>query len=195
MTSAALLTGRSGQALAVGAALLAVALIWFGVVDPARAWLEDQGLKLEQRQALLHRMQEIATTLPNLRAAAAGKSAESVGTGGILLPGGNDAVAAAGLQETVQKMASTAGANLTAVETLPVSQSGKWHKVSLRISLNAPWPVLMDLLQSIERSPMRILVDDVHLHSATVVSRPTVLPIQASMVVYGFRPGETGTGT
>ena len=53
----------------------------------------------------------------------------------------------------------------------------------------------MDLLRSIEQSPTRILVDDVHFHSATVVSRPVVLPVQVSMVVYGFRASETGTGT
>ena len=30
---------------------------------------------------------------------------------------------------------------------------------------------------------------------ATVVTRPTVLPVQASMVLYGFRPAEPGAGT
>ncbi len=112
-----------------------------------------------------------------------------------MLPGATDAVAAADLQERIQKMASSAGASLTAVETLPATPSGKWHKVTLRISLNAPWPVLMDLLRSIEQSPTRILIDDVHFHSVTVVSHPTVMPIQASMVLYGFRPADAGTGT
>jgi hypothetical protein len=52
----------------------------------------------------------------------------------------------------------------------------------------------MDLLRSIEQSPTRILVDDVHFHSSTMVSRPTVLPVQASMVLYGFRAGDAGAG-
>ncbi len=195
MTGAVWLTGRRGQAMAIGVSVFALALIWFGFVDPVRTWFDSQALRLEQRQALLHRMQEIATTLPSLRASVAGKSAQREATGAIMLRGASDSVAAADLQEQVQKMASSAGANLTAVETLPVSQTGKWHKVSLRISLNAPWPVLMDLLRSIELSSMRILIDDVHFHSATLVSRPTVLPIQASMVIYGFRPSGPGTGT
>jgi hypothetical protein len=55
--------------------------------------------------------------------------------------------------------------------------------------------VLMDLLRSIDQSPTRILVDDVHFHSAAIVTRPVILPVQASMVVYGFRASETGTGT
>ena len=64
----------------------------------------------------------------------------------------------------------------------------------MRISLNAPWPVLMDLLRWVEQSPTRILIDDVHFHSVTVVSHPTAMPIQASMVLYGFRPAEAGAG-
>jgi hypothetical protein len=195
MIPATSLSGRPGQALAVGIGLLALAVIWFGIIDPARSWFVDRTELLDRRQALLHRMQQLATTLPALRAAAAGAPERGENNQAMTLPGTSDAVAAADLQERIQKMAATAGTSLTAVETLPVTTTGKWHKVSLRISTNAPWPVLVDLLRSIEQSPTRILVDDVHFHSATVVARPVVLPVQASMVVYGFRASETGTGT
>jgi hypothetical protein len=192
VTSDAWLTGRRGQALAVGVGVLALALAWFGVVDPVRSWFGDRALLLEQRQALLQRMHQVAGTLPALRAASEAKPGQSDTAAAIMLPGTSDAVAAADLQERIQKMAAAAGANLTAIETLPPTPTGAWHKVSLRISLNAPWPVLMQLMQSIEQSPTRILIDDVHFHSATIVSRPTVLPVQASMVLYGFRPADGG---
>lgn len=195
MNTAAWLTGRQGQGLAVGIGVLALVLVWFGVVDPVWSWFDDRTLLLEQRQALLERMHGIAATLPRMRAEAAAKPAQGNETGTILLPGATDAVAAADLQERIQKMASTAGANLTAVETLPATVSGQWHKVALRISLNAPWPVLMDLLRAIDESTTRILVDDVHFHSVTLIARPAVLPIQASMVVYGFRSAGPGAGS
>lgn len=188
------LTGRRGQTLAAGIAVLALALVWFGVIDPMRAWFDDRSLLLEQRQALLHRMRDMAATLPALRNASAAKAGRGSTPAAVMLPGASDAVAAADLQERIQQMAAKAGASLTAVETLPATTQGNWHKVSLRISLNAPWPVLMDLLQSIEMSPTRILVDDVHFHSATVVAHPTVMPVQASMVLYGFRPAQAGAG-
>jgi general secretion pathway protein M len=195
MTPDAWLTGRRGQVLAVGIGVLALALVWFAVIDPVRSWFDDRDFLLEQRQALLQRMRDVTATLPTLRAALAGKPDRGDAAATVMLPGANDAVAAAALQERVQKMAATAGASLTAVETLPPLSANKWHRVSLRISLNAPWPVLMDLLHAIEQSPTRILVDDVHFHSPTLVTHPVVMPVQASMVLYGFRPAEPGAGT
>ena len=147
---------------------------------------------LEQRTALQHRMREVAATLPALRAA---KPERGDTPTTIMLPGNTDAVAAADLQERIQKMAAAAGTSLTAVETLSAVPMGNWHKVPLRVSVNAPWTVLMDLLRSIEDSRTRILIDDVHFHNVTVVSRAVALPIQASMVLYGFRPAEAGAGS
>ena len=138
-------------------------------------------------------MREVAATLPALRSASANTASRGENTQTAMLPGTTDAVAAADLQERIQRMAATAGASLTAVETLPATTQGTWHKVTLRISLNAPWPVLMDLLRSVEMSPTRILVDDVHFHSATVVAHPTVMPVQASMLIYGFRSAQAGS--
>jgi type II secretory pathway component PulM len=195
MSTEAWLTGRRGQALAAAIGCLALILIWVGLINPLWSWFDNRSMLLEQHQALLYRLREISATLPALRAAAARNPNQALPTETLMLPGTNDAVAAADLQERIQKMATAAGVNLTAVETLPASPAGSWHKVSLRISMNAPWPVLMDLVRSIEQSPVRILIDDVHFHSATVINRPTVLPIQASMVVYAFRSAESSAGT
>ncbi len=189
------LIGRRGQALAVAIGLLALAMVWLAVVEPLRSWHSDLQDQVWQRRALLDRMQTLAASLPALRAAA-DKPGENSSVGTLLLPGATDSVAAADLQERVQKMVSAAGATLTAAETLPAEPaSGRWHKVALRISLIASWSVLTDLMRSIEQSPTRIFIDDVHFHSPIVAARPTVLPIQASMVLYGFRPAEPGAGT
>ncbi len=189
------LVGPRGRALAASIAGLVVAVAWFGVVDPVWAWFDDRTMLLEQRQILLHRMRNAAATLPALRAASADHSGQGEADGVTMLPGASDAIAAADLQERLQKMAASAGVSLTAVETLPATPVGNWHKVSLRISLNASWPVLMDLVRSVEQSPTHILIDDVHFHSSVVVNHAAVLPIQASLVLYGFRPVEAGSGT
>jgi general secretion pathway protein M len=194
MSADAWLSGRRGQALAVLVGLTGVAVIWFGIVDPAWSWFSDRGELLEQRQELLAHMRDLAAGLPALRAAAEDKHGGGTEAATIMLPGDSDAVAAADLQERVQKMASDAGATLTAVETLsPTPTAGDWHKVALRISVNASWPVLVQMMHSMEDGSRRILIDDVHFHSPVVVAHPVVLPIQASMVLYGFRPAGRGS--
>ena len=189
------LTGRRGQGLAVGLTLLVLAVVWLGAVAPLQAWYADRAETQMQRQALLQRMQALAASLPRLRAAVS-KATNGAASGSVLLEGNSDAVAAADLQEMVQRMAGAAGASLAAVETLPAERSGAWHKVALRINLNAPWPVLMALLRSVEQSPTRMFVDDLHFHSpSTAGPTPADVPIQASFVLYGFRHAKTGGGT
>jgi general secretion pathway protein M len=193
MTADSWLTGRKGQSLAVAVAALALLLIWLGAIDPALSWFNDRSALLQQRRELLAHMRDLAATLPALRAASADKRDLGSAAASIMLPGDSDAVAAADLQERVQTMAADAGASLTAVETLsPSPEAGRWHKVALRINLNASWPVLMELIRTVEQSPTRILIDDVRFRSPVVVMRPAALPIQASMVLYGFRPADTG---
>ncbi len=186
-------TGRPGQTLAAGCGVLALLLIWLAIISPVWSWYADRREALEQRRALLVRMQRLAASLPAVREASAHRE-DGAEDAGAMLPGTTDALAAAALQEAVQKMATAAGANLTAVETLPAAAEARWHKVSLRISLNAPWPVLVELMHAVERGPSRIFVGDVRFHSPVVVTRPAGLPIQASMVLYGFRPADAGSG-
>jgi general secretion pathway protein M len=84
-------------------------------------------------------MQQVAETLPDLQATA-GKHGTGRVDESLMLPGNTDALAAATLQGRIQAMAATNGASLTAVETLPATVAAPWHKVGLRISLNAPCP-------------------------------------------------------
>jgi general secretion pathway protein M len=198
MTADTVLSVRRGQALAVAIGVITIFTLWFGVLDPIRAWFDDRQVLLEQRRELLRRMQDLAGSVPALRAASTDKRDDGASTDTITLPGATGAtgaVAAADLQERVQAMAAAAGVNVTAVETLPATVAGAWHKVPQRISLNASWPVLMELVRAIERSPTRIFIDDVHFHSPVVVVRPAAPPIQASMVLYGVRPANAGAGT
>lgn len=199
MTADAWLTGRRGQILAVAIGLLALSVVWFGVLDPIRNWYEERDIQLGQRRTFLLHMQSLAESLPALRSVSTDRRGEGAATDAApltgTLPGATDAVSAADLQERVQAMATVAGVNLTAVETLPASATGGWHKVALRVSMNASWPVLMELLRAIERSPTRIFIDDAHFRSPAMANRPATVPIQASMMLYGFRSADAGAGT
>lgn len=190
MTGATLLTGRPGQALAVGLACLGLALVWFAAAAPLWRWFDHQQILLSQRQALLQQARDIAAELPDLRLTAARQHDGNAIGGAALVPGASDALAAAALQESLQRLAGNAGVSLAAVETMPATAAGHWRKVSLRISLNAPWPVLIDFLQAVENAPVRVLIDDIHLHSGAVDTTSLILPIRASMMVSGFRASQ-----
>jgi general secretion pathway protein M len=168
-----------------------ILITWLAIGEPIRSWYADRQELLEERHALLTHMRSLASSLPALRSAATPE--ESTDSATIMLLGATDSIAAADLQERLQKMAATIGVSLTAVETLPPEQATRrFRKVALRISLTTSWPILTELIRAIEQSPTRIFIDDVHFHSPVVLAHSTALPIQASMVVYGFRPIENG---
>lgn len=74
-------------------------------------------------------IRDLVAGLPAWRAVLAGKPAAGDETATIMLPA--DAIAAADLQQRVQKMASDAWSSLTAVETRPPEPAAvHWHVVS-----------------------------------------------------------------
>ncbi len=181
-------TGRRGQLLASVLTLAVVASVWAGVVTPLVGWYTEQTQRLEQRRALAHRMADLVETLPALQAEAAGRDATGPAPSAVLA-GETDAVAGAALQLLVQQMATGAGTSLSSVEVLPAEAVGSYRRIGLHVTLAAPWPALVNLLQSIEQATPPMLVDDVRLHGSTLPN--VALPMDASFTVLAFRDGKT----
>jgi general secretion pathway protein M len=175
--------GWKGRALAAGTGLFGIIVVWAMVVQPLMAFYQDRANTLERQKLLRDHMEAAADSLPALAAISDRPTRPAVA----LLTGASDAVAAASLQQIIQHIATNAGTSLTAVETLPAELKGQWHKIPLRITLSAPWPVLMQVLRGVELAPVQIVMDDVHFHSAALQAHSVTIPIQASFVVSGFR--------
>ncbi|WP_171616309.1 type II secretion system protein GspM [Roseicella sp. DB1501] len=185
----ALPEGRAGSALAVlllGGALLMLWLVGAAPLLARHAAAEDA---LRQRRALQHRLEAVAASLPLLqeRAALVPDSGEAAPA---LLEGGTDAVAGASLQQAVRRMAGEAGATLFSVETLPAQPSGAYRRIGLRLSLAAPWPVLMQLLQAIGQARPRMAVDDLDLRQTQLRTGTEEALLNASLTLYAFRGGD-----
>lgn len=181
---ASLPTGRRGQALAVAMTLTVLATLWLGVAAPLAGWYAENGQALAERQALAAHMQAVAALLPVLRRTAATPSRAAA----TLLPGGSDALAAAALQEAVNRLAGGAGVGLTSLETLPAVARGGLRRVGLRVALTAPWPQLVALLLAIHRAEPRMLLDDVELRGLPARSHTESVSVDAGFAVYAFRP-------
>lgn len=187
----ALPEGRRGQILAIALTLTLLATLWFGLAAPVIGWYHERAQELAQRQSLLRHMQVLAETLPSLEhAPTAGQASPPA-----LLPGTTDALAAAAMQNTVQAMATTVGVELTSMETLPAEARGRYRRIGLRVSLNAPWPVLIELVRAAGEGQPGMLVDDLQLRSAAVQTRTAATPVSASFTLLAFRAAQGGSGS
>ena len=111
----------------------------------------------------------------------------------LVLEGPSDAVAAATLQNRVQDMAGLAGTTLVSVENLPVEAVGTaYHRIGLKISLNASWPVLIALLKSVEQATPPMLLDDVQIHGSPLPMLNQNRGLEANFTIYGLRAGSAG---
>ena len=181
-------SGRAGRLAALGITVVIVGLIWLAAVAPLLDWHADRAELLDQRRALLRRMEGIAQMMPELtQQASAGAGASSGAAPASLLDGATDAIAAAALQQLVQDMAARAGAGLSSAETLPATPVAAYRRIGLRVSVNARWSVLVGLLQMVEQASPRMLVDDLQLQSPRLVVQPPDPAMNAQFTVTAFR--------
>lgn len=186
-------TGRPGQALALGLLGGALLLAWFAVAAPLLAWHVGRAEQLADRLLLARRLEAAAMTLPSLQAAA---STAAIGnTAPALLEGATDATTGAALQGLVQDMAARMGATLFSVETLATIPVGAYRRVGLRLSLTAPWPVLVELLQAVDQARPRMVVDDLELHNSQIRGGAEQLLLNAAFSVHAFSAHTVGGPT
>lgn len=181
--------GREGRLLASLVTLVALLLVWFALIAPLRDWYADRARALHDRQALAAHMQALVGRLPALRARAEAIAAAGSLAGGALIPGSSDAVASASIQERVVAAASAQGLTLSSSEALPASQAGAYRRVGVRVSIDAPFPPVIHLLEALETSHPSLLIDDLQMHGARLVGQSDDSPLTVAFTVLGFRQG------
>ena len=142
----------------------------------------------EQKSACSSSIPDATASLPTLEQQ--GKAAGQSGPAAVaVLDGTSDPVAAAALSQTLQAIAARVGASLASTEVLPAEPRGAYRRIAVRATITAPYPVLAGLLRSIEEASPRLLADDLQVIGNRGVVRDAALPLQASLVVMGFRAG------
>ncbi|HTZ70830.1 MAG TPA: type II secretion system protein GspM [Acetobacteraceae bacterium] len=179
-------TGRNGRLLAVGLLIMALLVVWIGVVAPVVDWYSARAAQLSALNQRAAREAALIATLSTLKKDAAAATSQPTRA---VLAGSTDAIAGASLQEQVQSMATNADAQLTSIETLPAEQVADYRRIGVRVEMNAQLPVVVALLKAVEEAQPSMLVDDIHLASTPVGPMATQLPLDASFTVYGFRVG------
>ena len=181
-------TGRSGKVLALGLALPVLATAWAAVVRPLIDLHAERTEALANQAALAFRMAGLVQTLPALQR----QAAVAVGNeppANAILQGSTDAVAGAALQQFVQDMAMQAGVSLASTEALAAEQVHAYRLIGVRIALTAPWPVLVQLLRTIELARPTMMADDLQFHGPRLQIEQGDSPLDASMTMLAFRAG------
>ena len=179
-------TGRRGQLLAVALVLVALALIWFGGVSSLLDWYQQRSDLIAERSALALRLEQRAAGLPELRARAASLAPAEEPPA---LSGASDAEAAAGLQETLQTMATAESLTIGSNEIMPAAADGTYRRIEVRLSINSDYPSLIALLNAIAASPTPLVVTGLDL-TGPPRGQPSDVPMIDSVItVAGWRTG------
>ena len=159
-------TGRRGQIVALGVTFVAVMALWLVIISPIIGFYSGRADRLAEQQVVVHRMERLVASRQDLlaRAADLGDAAPAKGN---LLDGSSIPVATAALQGLVQDTATTAGASLSSVESLPGETGTGYRRVGVKLALSAPWPVLIHFIEALQESDTPMAIDDLQIHSAT----------------------------
>ena len=182
--------GPRGRALALAVSAIVLAALWLAVGQPLSQAYADRADALARRALLATRMADLAASLPELGRAAAAQSSDA--TPAIAtLQGASDALAGAALQSRVEAMSMAVGGRLSSTEALPAEQVQAYRRVALRVTVDATWPVLIRLMQAIERATPRMFVDDVQVHAQPAPEKQHEPPLDISFTVLAFRAATT----
>jgi general secretion pathway protein M len=180
--------GRRGQMLAVGLTLVAAAIVWIAAVGPLIGWYQDRAYAITQQRQMAARMAALSLQIPALRSAVAAAGLQSAGDQ-ILLTGNTDAIAGANLQSALQDLASQAGTSLDSAALLPVQPAGALRRIGMQVSVTAPLPVLVALLEAIGTARPRMIVSALSIINTGTPAVDQEPPLQANFAVSGFRTG------
>jgi len=183
----ALPEGRPGQILAVGGALVLLAVVWLGLVSPGLDWYFKRETMLQDTLSQAAHMQAQVQALPALRAAAAASASGDAGQ--VLVPGDSDAISGANLQADLTNLAQSAGTSLDSVENVSATPVGSLRRIGVAVSMSTTWPTLVAFLTAIESAQPRMMVDDLSVSSDATPDAGQDVALQANFTVSAFRSG------
>ncbi len=184
MAAGTLPTGQRGQALALGLTVIVLAVVWFGAVSPVLQWYAGRAEFLQQQRQFAARMTSVAATAPSLQRELA--QADAAPPPRSVFEGATDAIAGAALQQAVQDIAGRTAAVVLSAEVLPVQPVGGYQRIGVRMTVSAPWPQLVALLQATIQATPRMLVDDLTIRQTDITAGREQRPMEAAFTVYAL---------
>ena len=180
--------GRRGQALALALTAIVLVIVWFGVLAPVLQWYGARTDTLLRDRQFAARMISVAASAPALQRELA--QADLAPPPRAVFEGATDGIAGAALQQAMQDIAGHAGATVLSAEILPVQTASAYHRIGVRLTVSAPWPQLVGLLEATLQATPRMLVDDLTIRQTDITGGRELRPMEAAFTVTGLHsPG------
>jgi Tfp pilus assembly protein PilO len=116
--------------------------------------------KIERDEALLNRFETIANSQAALRAHLEELTAQQAQSG-VFLSGENNSLAAAQLQDLVNRTVLAEGGKLRSVQILPVDESQDFSEVGVRLQMTATLAAFARILYAFESNDEFLFVDNI----------------------------------
>ncbi|GAN60629.1 hypothetical protein ACI01nite_23610 [Acetobacter cibinongensis] len=197
MTNARLPAGLSGQILACSVTFAGVAFLamtGFSLLS----FYHNRATALEDQRAVLSHTEHLIRQTPELKRRYQERHA-SASSKHLLLAGQSDSEAAANLVQTVQALATRRQIEIASQETVPPHAIGHFRAISVRIALTGNWAAFVALLDDLDHTEPRLLVEDLEIQRARTVTNATrghTSAVDSTLSITGFRadrgtPGQT----
>jgi len=166
-----------------GAAVVALILGWFFVINPLLAKSTATADLVPERERLLVRRMDLLARRNQIAAELEEANARVDRLNGRLLTAAAPAVAASELQKLVKDMAAEARTDIRSERILPPEERGELLEIPVEIAVSAEIRQLVDLLARVEGAQKLLTVKDLRVRVVNV-SQPKEL--LATLTVSGF---------
>ena len=165
--------------LALGLLMVVMLIVSMVLIVP----LFDKGLELyESKNNLVFRLQQYERILATKNAviASMAKIKQQHEQQGYFNSQKTDALASAEMQEFIKKAIVDAGGQLSSTQALPVSNKGKFSRITIRVRMTGNSEQLRAVLYKIETSTPLIIIDQIDIRPMRGVMNKTTRQIESS---------------
>lgn len=167
-----------------------IATLYVAVAAPLLALYRERDGELATRRMLDHHLRAAAATVPMLESEV-GSLRQLAKTQKITIDGSSDALAAAGLQSHIERLAAADAITIASIEGLPAEIRRIYRRIGLRMAVSGTYDSLVRFLAALENATPPLVLDNLQIHTERrVLGSDAFGQLRASLEVYGFRSND-----
>jgi general secretion pathway protein M len=160
----ATLPPAASRALAVALLLGAAGILYLGLAQPLIADYRSTQQAISDMRADIARYRRVGAEAASRKSALAALRQQQATTEGFL-PGANDALAAAQMQNRVKALAESVHGELKSTQVLPVQDDGRYRRVTIRAQMVLNLASAQKVLYGLETASPLLFVDNLNMRS------------------------------